>query len=142
MNMKDKRSSRTFIIILLIGILAFGLTSCKLPASKGPETVVATSEGFPVPGDTQQTGGGQVNTPATQTAQALPPGTSPTQVPEIATPSSPYPAPTTVRCSTATSAPVVYVQPTPGGPPPTYTLAKVNFILHCDGLAIRTSCLN
>ena len=128
MNMKYKRSSRTFIIILLIGILTFGLTSCKLPASKGPETVVATSEGFPVPGDTQQTGGGQVNTSATQTAQSFPPGTSPTQVPENATPSSPYPAPTTVPgVPTTTSAPVVYVQPTPGGPPAVYTLAEGEF---------------
>ena len=127
--MKYKRSSRTLIIILVIGILVIGLTACKLPASKGPETPVATSEGFPVPGQTQQPGGSQVNTSATQTAQAVLPGTNQTQVaPQNPTQSSAYPPPTTVPgAPTATAASVVYVEPTPGGPPSTYTLAEGEF---------------
>lgn len=125
--MKHKRSSRTFIIILLIGILVFGLTSCKLPASKGPESASTTSEGFPVPGETEQTtGGNNVNTFATQTAQVNPPVVIPSQVqPQNPTQASAYPAPTNVPGATeATATPATYVQPTPGGPPSSYTLAE------------------
>ena len=128
--MKHKHSSRTFLIILLTGILVFGLTSCKLPASKGPEEANATSEGFPVPGETQPTtGGGGVNTSATQTSQAYPSTTIPTQVPpQNPTQGSAYPAPTNVPgAPTPTAAPVIYVEPTPGGPPPSYTLAEGEF---------------
>lgn len=127
--MRYKRSSRNLIIILVMGMLAIGLTACKLPASKGPETPVVTSEGFPVPGETQPSGGSQGNTSATQTAQAAQPGMNQTQVaPQNPTQSSAYPAPTSVPgAPPATAAPVVYVEPTPGGPPATYTLAEGEF---------------
>jgi LysM repeat protein len=128
--MKLKRSSLTFIIILLIGIFVFGLTSCKLPASKGPESANPTSEGFPVPGETQQTSGGIDNTTyATQTAQAVPPVEIPSQIPpQNPTQVSAYPAPTNVpEVPAPTTTPVTYVQPTPGGPPSTYTLAEGEF---------------
>jgi LysM repeat protein len=125
--MKLKRSSHTFIIILLVGIFVFGLTSCKLPASKGLETANPTSEGFPVPGKTQPTSGGSsANTSATQTAQAYSPVTIPTNVPAQNTTQAPaYPGPTNVPvASTPTAASVTYITATPGGPPATYTLAE------------------
>jgi LysM repeat protein len=125
-----KRSSRSFNIILLVGIFVFGLTSCKLPASKGPETANPTSEGFPVPGETQQTpAGGNVNTSATQTAQAYSPVTIPTNVPAQNTTQAPaYPAPTNVPvASTPTAGPVTYITATPGSPPATYTLVEGEF---------------
>jgi len=128
--MELKRCSRTFIIILLVGIFVFGLTSCKLPASKGPESANPTSEEFPVPGETQQPpAGGTVNTSATQTAQAYSPVTLPTNVPaQNPTQAQPYPAPTNVPAGpTATAAPVIYITATPGGPPSTYTLAEGEF---------------
>jgi len=128
--MEYKRSSRTFIIILLIGILVFGLSACKLPASKGPESANATSEGFPVPGETQPTSGGsQPNTSATQTEQTFPTGTSPSPVPgQNPTQPSTYPAPTIVPGSPApTATAVMYLQATPGGPPASYTLAEGEF---------------
>jgi len=128
--MEYKRSSRTFFILLLIGILVLGLTACKLPASKGPESANATSEGFPVPGETQPTSGGsQADQFATQTAQSIPPGTSPSQVPgQNPTQPSAYPAPTTVPGAPApTATPVMYVQATPGAPPASYTLVEGEF---------------
>jgi len=128
--MEYKRSSRTFIIILLIGILVFGLSACKLPASKGPESANATSEGFPVPGETQPTSGGsQPNTTASQTAQTFPTGTSPSPVPgQNPTQPSAYPVPTTVPGAPApTATAVMYVQATPGGAPASYTLAEGEF---------------
>jgi hypothetical protein len=54
--MNLKRFSRTFAILLLIGLFAIGLTSCKLPASKGPQSANATGEGFPVPGEPNRGG--------------------------------------------------------------------------------------
>jgi LysM repeat protein len=127
--MKYRCPSRTFLVIPLMGILILGLAACKIPASKGPETPAVTSEGFPVPGETQPPGGGQVNTSATQTARAFLPGTVPTQViPQNPTPDSAYPAPTNIPgAPTSTSGPVIYVQPTPGGPPLTYILAEGEF---------------
>jgi LysM repeat protein len=127
--MNLKHASRTFILLLLIGLLVIGLSSCKLPASKGPQTSSETSGGFPVPGETEQTSGGiDVNTFATQTAQVNPPliATStvdtlnPSQPTNPAT--TPYPG-----APEATATPVVYVQPTPGGPPATYTLQEGEF---------------
>jgi LysM repeat protein len=129
--MELKRPSRTFIIILLVGIFVFGLTACKLPASKGPESATPTSKGFPVPGETQPTSsGGNVNTSATQTAQAYAPVTIPTNVPGQSTTQAPaYPAPTNIPgASTPTAGPVVYITATPGGPPATYTLAEGEFL--------------
>ncbi len=128
--MKLKCSSRAFIIVLLIGILVFGLSSCKLPASKGPESANPTSEGFPVPGETEQTSGGvNPNTIATQTAQVNPPVVIPSQAPsQNPAQTTPYPIATNVPgAPTATSAPVTYVTPTPGGPPSSYTLAEGEF---------------
>jgi LysM repeat protein len=125
--MKHKRSSRNLIMILLILIFVFGLTSCKLPASQGPESASATSQGFPVPGETQgTTDGNNVNTSATQTAQAIPPVVI-TQVPPAQTqnPIQPYPAPTNVPGATeVTATQASYVQPTPGSPPASYTLVE------------------
>lgn len=121
----------TFILFVLIVIAVSGLTSCRLPASKGPKT---TSEGFPAPGGTQATSSGiDVSSFATQTAQANPsfvtataappPGTTPgtTQNPEspsaTSVPSGPVP----------TDTQVVYVVATSGPPPATYTLAQGEF---------------
>jgi LysM repeat protein len=129
--MELKRSSRTLIIILLVGIFVFGLTSCKLPASKGPETANPTSEGFPIPGETQPaSSGGTVNTSATQTAQAYAPVTIPTNSPPQNTTQVPaYPGSTSLPAgATPTAAPVVYITATPGGPPATYTLAEGEFL--------------
>jgi LysM repeat protein len=132
--MRLKRTFRTFIMIMLTGVLLLGLTSCKLPASKGPESATATSEGFPVPGETQQTSGEiDANTIATQTAQANPAGVNPSQVPpvqpQVTSQTTPYPIATNVPgAPTPTSTPITYVQPTPGGPPSTYTLAEGEFL--------------
>ena len=69
--MNRNSSIRTIILFVVMGILVIGLTSCKLPASKGPES---SSNGFPVPGESQETGSGiDVSTFATQTAQAIAP---------------------------------------------------------------------
>lgn len=128
--MKHKRSSRTFVIILLIGILVLGLSACKIPASKGPESTNAPSVGFPVPGETQPTSSGsQANQSATQTAQTIPSGPSPSPVPgQNPTQPSAYPAPTTDPGAPApTATPIIYVQATPGGPPASYTLAEGEF---------------
>ncbi len=125
--MNRNSSVRTIILFVVMGILVIGLTSCKLPASKGPES---SSNGFPVPGESQETGSGiDVSTFATQTAQAIAPvvtvpaastqNPSASPVPPVATsvPASPEP----------TQAPIVYVQATPGSPPSSYTLAAGEF---------------
>jgi LysM repeat protein len=119
-------SLRTFFILLLVGIFMFGLTSCKLPASKGPQS---NSNGFPVPGGSNQTPGGiDVSTFATQTAQAAPPGVVPSAVPSQNPSTSPNPEATRVPgAPSPTSAPIVYVTATPGGPPATYTLEQGEF---------------
>ena len=123
--MNRNSSIRTIILFVVMGILVIGLTSCKLPASKGPES---SSDGFPVPGESQETGSSiDVSAFATQTAQAIAPfvtltpaqNPSDSPVPPVATsvPASPEP----------TQAPIVYVQATPGGPPASYTLAAGEF---------------
>lgn len=119
-------SSRTFIILLFVGIFMFGLTSCKLPASKGPQS---NSNGFPVPGESNQTPGGiDVSTFATQTAQAAPPGVVPSSVPTEKPSASPKPEATSVPgAPSPTSAPIIYVTATPGGPPASYTLEQGEF---------------
>jgi LysM repeat protein len=120
-------NSRTFIILVLVGIFVLGLTSCKLPASKGPQS---NSDGFPVPGGSDQTPGGiDVSTFATQTAQAAPPVVVTPEVP-LPNPSetSSNPVATSVpEVPTDTSAPIVYVTATPGGPPASYTLEQGEF---------------
>jgi LysM repeat protein len=118
-------SSRTFIIVTLVGLLVVGLTSCKLPASKGPKS---NSDGFPVPGGSVTPGGIDVSTFATQTAQAAPPVVVATSVPTEIPPASPYPEATSVPgAPTSTSAPLIYVTATPGGPPATYTIEQGEF---------------
>ena len=127
--MNLKHALRTFILLLVIGLLVIGLSSCKLPASQGPQTASETSGGFPVPGETEPTSSGiDVNTFATQTAQVNPPvvvtSTLPAENPaQPSTPgATPYPG-----APEPTSAPVVYIEPTPGGPPATYTLQEGEF---------------
>lgn len=130
--MNRKSSIQTVIIFLVIGILAIGLTSCKLPASNGPES---TSDGFPLPGGSEETLSGiNVSTFATQTAQALLPMVISSATPSSETPSSatqaeqnptayPVPVETNVPSApTPTEAAIVYVKATPGGPPAEYTL--------------------
>jgi LysM repeat protein len=150
--MNLKRFLRTLVILLLIGLFAIGLTSCKLPASKGPQS---TSDGFPVPGETEQTGGIDVGTLATQTAQAVPPivitPLEPTQ-----NPPETYPNPVATSVPGApvpTDTPILYVTATPGGPPSSYTLEQGEFpfciarrfdvniaeLLTLNGLALNSS---
>jgi LysM repeat protein len=118
---------RTFILVVIIAITVLGLTSCKLPASKGPEV---TSDGFPVPGGSEATSSGiDVSAFATQTAQANPGFVTVTpEVPQNPS-ESPLPPAVTNAPSTpaATNTEIVYVQATAGGPPATYTLAKGEF---------------
>jgi len=125
--MNPKRYVRILVLISLIGLVVLGLTSCKLPASKGPGTT-ETSDGFPLPGDTA-TSSINISTFATQTAQAM-------QSPVVPTSgSNQYPAPTTVISAAtatptkprATNTPLAYITATPGGPPATYTLAEGEF---------------
>lgn len=123
-----KCSIRTVMLFLLMGAFVFGLTSCKLPASKGPASVTQTNEGFPVPGEKTSTSGIDVGALATQTAQAKPPEVhspvppSPTEPPATDTP---YPLDTEVPpAPTVTSTPITYIQPTQGSIPTTYTLLE------------------
>lgn len=119
---------RTFTIIAWFIIAIVGLTSCKLPASKGPET---TSDLFPVPSEATNSGI-DVSSFATQTAQAQPvyititpvgpqaTSENPTSPPATSVPGAPSaPAPTDTQ--------VVYVVATAGPPPTTYTLAQGEF---------------
>jgi len=122
--MKLKRSLRIPVLLLLIGLVATGLTSCQLPASEGPQSASGTNDGFPVPGSAEPTSGINISVFATQTAQAKPPEVIPTSNPTA------YPAPTdTIPVATSvptepssTQAPITYVTTTPGGPPATYTV--------------------
>ena len=117
---------RTFIILLLVGMFMIGLTSCKLPASKGPQS---TSDGFPAPNGTDQTNTGiDVSAFATQTAQALPPVAIASSTPGENPPTSPYPGVTNEPASPVpTETPIVNVQATPGSLPTSYTLAPGEF---------------
>jgi LysM repeat protein len=122
-----KRYLKISVLILSIGMVVLGLTSCKLPASKGPGTT-ETSDGFPLPGSTA-TSGINISIFATQTAQASQSEVVPTSG------SNQYPAPTTVAPvettaptqPSVTNTPIVYITATPGGPPATYTLAEGEF---------------
>lgn len=129
--MNHHRFIRTSVLLLLIGLVVLGLTSCKLPASQGPKTTAETNDGFPVPGTTKTTTVIDISVFATQTAQAKPPVAgptsssngypSPTEIVPVATTVPMEPTPTTV------AAPITYVTATPGGPPATYTLAEGEF---------------
>jgi LysM repeat protein len=127
--MNLKRFLRTLGILILIGLIAIGLTSCKLPASKGPQSASETNDGFPVPGETQQTGGIDVGTFATQTAQAVPPIII-TPIEPTQNPTETYPNPEATSVPGApvpTDTPIIYVTTTPGGPPSSYTLEQGEF---------------
>jgi LysM repeat protein len=126
MMMNLKRSFRALVMLLLFGLVLFGLTSCRLPASKGPQLEGTASEEFPVPGVTEQiTGPVDVTAFATQTARvSLPvvvaPGSTQAQ-------NQAYPSPEATNVPGVpepTAAPVTYVEPTPGNPPETYTLQE------------------
>jgi LysM repeat protein len=130
-----KSTPKLLVLIFFIGLLAIGLTSCKLPASSGPQTTSQT-ENFPVPGETQS--GINVSTFATQTAQAAfpivlntpTPGQNPTNTPPGAIVNTPFNTPTLpvpaapVPSSTPTVGPttIQYVTATAGPPPSTYVL--------------------
>jgi LysM repeat protein len=124
--MNLKRILRILVMFLLIGSFTLGLTSCKLPASKGPQSGSETGDGFPVPGETS--GGINVSIFATQTAQAKPPVVINTSVPGETTPPGTNPTATSVPgAPEATATEVVYVTATPGGPPASYTLEEGEF---------------
>lgn len=127
MIMNLKHSFRILAMLLLIGLVVFGLTSCRLPASKGPETVGTPTAEFPVPGGSEQAPG-SIDVPAfaTQTAMViLPVVISPGQATQSENPAYPGPNVTfTPIAPEATPTPVTYVEATPGGPPETYTLQE------------------
>jgi LysM repeat protein len=127
MIMNLKRSLRILVMLLLIGLVVFGLASCRLPASKGPQTEGSSTEEFPVPGGTEQAPGSTgVTTSATQTAQvSLPVVISPGQGTQVQNQAYPSPDSTNApEVPTPTTAPVIYVEATPGSPPETYTLQE------------------
>jgi len=132
--MNLKRTLRITVMLMLLGLLALVLASCKLPASKGPQTGQSGEE-FPLPGETEQTSPIDVGALATQTAQARPGEVVPTQPPvETQAPTEPvvYPLPTDIPVvptePAATSTPIVYVQPTQGSIPATYTLQDGEYV--------------
>lgn len=123
--MNPKHSFRTVIFLLLLVLVLFGLTGCRLPASRGPDSASPTSENFPVPGETQQQPTAvDVSVFATPTTQAYPAPANPTQAPAQNPPqTATKPAPTSLpQAVDPTPTELVYVQPTPGGPPETITL--------------------
>lgn len=126
--MNRKHFFHITVMLLLSGLVVLGLASCKLPASKGPQTTSEATNSFPLPGTTEQTGGINVSLFATQTAQAKLPQVVPTSIPpatsaaptQEATSLPTVPSPTV---ETQQAGPIVYVTATPGGPPATYKLA-------------------
>lgn len=121
--MNLKRDFRLFALLLVIGLLAIGLTSCRLPASMGPQTDKTPGDGFPVPGETKETNVIDVAKFATQTAQARPPVVI-TPVLPPPSPTPPGPIVTKAPTPTATATQFYYVVATPGGPPEAYTLLE------------------
>ncbi len=124
---------RTLLLLGLVGVFLAGLSSCKLPASQGPET---SGQQSPEPSKSAQpTSEIAVSIYATQTAQAKPIFATSTPVSQ-ATSSTPYPNPPTntpvqiitnpsatpANVTPAPTSAVTYVQATPGGPPASYTL--------------------
>ncbi len=122
--MKIKRSLRTITLFFIMGLLLFGLASCKLPASKGPQT----SSGVPVPGETQPTSSIDLGVFATQTAQAILPVENtqpPVDTATTAPTATPYPVATEIPpVPTASPTAITYVQPTQGSLPTSYTLLE------------------
>ncbi len=135
---KYRRFLRTLILYLLVGSIVFGLASCQLPASSGPQTTDETSDGFPVPGSTATAGGISVSIFTTQTAQARPPVVIPTSNTNpyppatvenpVATKVPTQPKPTATSVLNTPAAPTTYVTATPGGPPATIKLAEGEFV--------------
>ena len=124
--MNLKRMLRMIIMILLMGSFMLGLTSCKLPASTGPQNGNESGDGFPVPGET--TSGIDVSIFATQTAQAKPPLVINTSVPGEVSPTNTISVATSIPGTPEpTATEVIYVTATPGGPPQTYTLEEGEF---------------
>jgi LysM repeat protein len=125
MMLNLKRSLRAVMMLLLVGLVVFGLASCRLPASKGPQAEATSTEEFPVPGGTEQVPSSSgVAGSATQTAQIILPVVI---APEQGTVGQAYPSPEATNAPQApepTSAPITYVEATPGGPPETYTLQE------------------
>ncbi len=120
--MNRKSNIRTILFIFAAGLLMFGLTSCRLSASKGP---VSTSEGFPVPGSTEQGGGIDVTKFATQTARAMLPVVIAPGNQGTNSAGTPYPLSSEAPAApTVTPTPITYIQPTPGGLPQNYTLQE------------------
>ena len=124
--MNLKRMLRMIIMILLMGSFMLGLTSCKLPASAGPQNGNESGDGFPVPGETSS--GIDVSIFATQTAQARLPSITNTSVPGQVSPTTTSPTATSVpEVPEPTATEIIYVTATPGGPPETYTLEEGEF---------------
>jgi LysM repeat protein len=123
--MSAKNMMRYIFIFILVGIYAFGLNACQLPASGGPQS---SSDGFPVPASTEQTSGIDVSKLATQTAIVIPSVTQPTPIVPTSTNMPAYPVATTVPpAPTATATSIVYVEPTQGSLPLTYTVAQGDY---------------
>ena len=123
--MSAKNSMRYIYIFFLIGICVIGLNACQLPASEGPQS---SSDGFPVPASSEQTSGIDVSKLATQTAQVVPPVTQPTPIAPTSTSIPAYPIATTAPpAPTATATSIVYVEPTQGSLPLTYTVAQGDY---------------
>ena len=124
--MNLKRMLRMIIMILLMGSFMLGLTSCKLPASAGPQNGNESGDGFPVPGETSS--GIDVSIFVTQTAQARLPSITNTSVPGQVSPTNTNPTATSVPgVPEPTATEIIYVTATPGGPPGTYTLEEGEF---------------
>jgi len=137
-------------LFVLAGIFIFGLGACQLPASKGPQS---NSDGFPVPASSEQASGLDVTRYATQTAQVLLPGINQAPRTPVSTNTSAIPAATKTPSAPApTATPIVYVQPTEGSLPTSYTLQEGEFpfciarrfdvslseLLSLNGLALDT----
>jgi LysM repeat protein len=104
--MKMKRIFQISMVLAILVVLSFSLTSCLKPASEGPEGEVP-DEQMPVPGETLN----PIDAAATATKQAQQPVAQPTKAP-----------------AESTSAPVAVTEtpvPTQGQPAPTNTTVPV-----------------
>jgi LysM repeat protein len=113
--------------VLIILLMAVGLTSCRQAASKGPSGLVETQGAFPSPAAATNTPGSLINFDAAATATALAQQTpqvvqpTPTSPPPPAVTNTPPPQP-----AAPTAQPPVVPPPTPGLPA-TYTLQAEEF---------------
>ena len=134
--MTTQRLIRISAVLLVVGVLAFTMAACQMPASRGPETATPIGGNFPIPGATDTSGGGiDVGALSTQTAQALitppvisietqlaQPAVTETPVAPVPGGSSPVPG-----AGSPPAEPVNYVVATPGRPN-TYELQPGEFI--------------